>query len=69
MKIKFYGRWLYRFIPQPRWLKRWYYRKSFQWWGHPSNNHWKHWLLDSYDLKPGERDIWSGMYSSCNESK
>jgi hypothetical protein len=28
-------------IPQPRWLKRWYYRKSFEWWDHPSNHHWK----------------------------
>lgn len=28
-------------IPQPRWLKRWYYRKSYEWWNHPSNHHWK----------------------------
>jgi len=28
-------------IPQPRQLKRWYYRKSYKWWNHPSNHHWK----------------------------
>lgn len=31
-------------IPQPRWLKRWYYKKSYEWWNHPSNHHWKGWI-------------------------
>ena len=33
-------------IPQPRWLKRWYYKKSYEWWDHPSNHHWKGWLIE-----------------------
>jgi hypothetical protein len=32
-------------VPQPRWLKRWYYKKSYQWWNHPSNHHWKGCLI------------------------
>ena len=61
--------WLYPFIPQPHWLKRWYYKMSFKWWGHPSNHHWKMCLLigeGGYisNLLPGERDIWTGMYCS-----
>lgn len=72
--IPFSGRWLWRYVPQPRWLRRWYYRKSFQWWGHPSNHHWKqvvlpcgvdgHFLTEWQGprLRPGERDIWGGCY-------
>lgn len=77
MKLRFGARWLWPFIPQPRWLRRWYYRKSFQWWGHPSNGHWKGWLMDdSGDGSPpsfwngpslgiGERDVWGGGYCSA----
>lgn len=60
---------------QPRFLKRWYYRKSFDWWGHPSNHHWKYSeirycsfhpifgrMLKLNTLVPGERDLWAGSY-------
>ena len=54
-----------RLIPQPRWLRRWYYRKSFDWWGHPSNGHWKQFgLSERKPLLPGERDIDSGGYNA-----
>ena len=72
-RIRFWGKWLWRFIPQPHWLRRWYYNKSTQWWGHPSNHHWKGCLLPDIgdgenkilhipNLLPGERDIWGGGY-------
>ena len=58
---------LHPLIPQPRFLKRWYYRKSFEWWGHPSNNHWKQCCITSHGkLYPKERDIWTGLYCSGN---
>jgi hypothetical protein len=31
-RIPFWGKWLWNYIPQPRWLRRWYYRKSIEWW-------------------------------------
>jgi hypothetical protein len=40
------------YIPQPRWLKRWYYRKSYDWWNHPSNHHWKYFGMGG----PGDCD-------------
>jgi len=69
-RVPVYGEWVFRFLPQPRWLKRWYYRKSFEWWGHPSNHHWKCWLLMSRSierLSPGERDVWTGSYCCIPE--
>lgn len=76
-RLPFYARWAHRFIPQPQWLRRWYYRKSFDWWEHPSNHHWKGWIDSGFadgqsprwiglapNLRPGERDIWSGEYCS-----
>lgn len=55
-------------IPQPRWLKRWYYCKSFDWWGHPSNHHWKGWcFVDKQNLRSGERDLWGGAYVSPHD--
>lgn len=70
---------IYFFIPQPRWLRRWYYKKSFSWWRHPSNHHWKGWIMGrnseggrhKYEipLSKGERDIWGGEYcTACGES-
>ena len=66
------GEWLWPYIPQPHWLRKWYYRKSYEWWGHPSNHHWKGWLFEGDCeegkgprislLLPGERDIWGGGY-------
>ena len=61
-RIPIWGEWLYPFIPQPRFLKRWYYRKSFEWWDHPSNHHWKGWIFRADSLLPGERDLWGGCY-------
>lgn len=63
-RIPFWGKWLWDYIPQPHWLRRWYYRKSKQWWGHPSNHHWKGCLIGCGGprLLPGERDIWGGCY-------
>lgn len=73
-RIPFWGKWLWKYIPQPTWLRKWYYKKSFQWWEHPSNHHWKGWLFGGAEgqtgpgpnLNPGERDIWSGEYCSGN---
>ena len=57
--------WLHPFILQPKWLKRWYYKKSFEWWDHPSNNHWKRYCITPYGkISSGERDIWTGLYCS-----
>jgi len=65
-RIPISAKWLYHFIPQPHWIRRWYYRKSFEWWGHPSNHHWKMWGFGArqQSLLSGERDIWTGMYCS-----
>ena len=63
---------------QPRFLKRWYYRKSFDWWGHPSNHHWKYFEVVYFETKSKffkklldlnrrdyyERDLWTGNYST-----
>lgn len=63
-KLYFYGKFLC-IIPQPKWLKRWYYKKSFEWWGHPSNHHWKMKLLDCHcKLEGEERCIWCGGYNT-----
>ncbi len=52
-----------RWMPQPRWLRRWYYRKSVEWWGHPNRHHWKRrGNRVRRNLRPGERDLWSGIY-------
>jgi hypothetical protein len=72
-RLHFWGKWLWEYIPQPHWLRRWYYNKSIQWWGHPSNHHWKGCLMPDCgdgetnssnipNLLPGERDIWGGGY-------
>src|ERR1041384_97990 len=56
-------------IPQPRWLKRLYYRKSYEWWNHPSNHHWKGWCFganrycDGY--KPKNR-FYKWLDSKCS---
>lgn len=70
-RIPIWGEKFWKFIPQPRFLRRWYYKKSFQWWGHPSNHHWKGWIVGCGDyfgnikhLKIGERDLWSGEYKT-----
>ncbi len=50
-------------LPQPRWLRRWYYRFSYWAWEHPSNHHWKLSTFDAHpDLAAGERDLFSGTY-------
>lgn len=63
---------------QPRFLKRWYYRKSFDWWRHPSNHHWKYFefgyfqtesktfkfLLKLNQRREFERDLWTGNYKT-----
>ena len=74
--IPIWASWVWRWLPQPRFLRRWYYRKSFDWWGHPSNHHWKGWGFPPCsdggmlpwgfwsELRPGERDLWLGYYCS-----
>ena len=69
-RLGFQVRGFYRWLPNPRWLRRWYYRKFYQWWGHPSNHHWKHWELLQQTSKPlglGERDIWTGGWCSTGQ--
>lgn len=61
LRIPFALAWMDR-IPQPRWLKRLYYRFSFWAWGHPSNHHWKMFSFGGRGLLPGERDLFSGAY-------
>ena len=63
-RIPIYGKFLTNFIPQPRCLRRWYYRKSFDWCPHQSNHHWKCWLIfgSNKKLLEGERDLWTGFY-------
>ena len=63
-RIPIWAAWATPYIPQPRFLRRWYYAKSFQWWEHPSNHHWKGWLIGEGRtlLLPGERDLWTGCY-------
>lgn len=69
-RIPFWGKMFWNYIPQPHWLRRWYYKKSIQWWGHPSSHHWKGCLIPDYGAKgnhgpnllAGERDIWGGGY-------
>jgi hypothetical protein len=77
-RLPFWNSHLGKFIPQPRFLKRWYYRKSFDWWEHPSNHHWKGWELPNasdgeigteYSILEGERDLWTGMYCSGQGEK
>jgi hypothetical protein len=46
-RLPFWWSWL-GYIPVPRVIRRWYYRKSFQWWKHPSNHHWKGWEIPTY---------------------
>lgn len=69
-RIPFWGQRALPYIPQPRWLRRWYYRKSYEWWGHPSNHHWKGWLIgdNGVPLQEGERDLWTGCYR-CGPSE
>ena len=70
------GAW-HRFVPQPRFLRRWYYRSSIRWWGHPSNHHWKLFIMGPAEgqenigpiLGAGERDLWSGMYCSGQQER
>jgi len=67
---------------QFRVMKRWYYRKSFDWWGHPSNHHWKYFSLGEGEgykpsfierhfsgLREGERDLWGGGYYMPHSSE
>lgn len=70
-RIPIYGNFLYKFIPQPRFLRRWYFKKSFQWWGHPSNHHWKCWTIHTphKPLEDKERDLWTGFYKYGNFEK
>ena len=54
-------------IPQPHWIKRWYYENSYKWWGHPSNHHWKMrllWDCKKHNLKSNEKCLWCGAYNS-----
>lgn len=70
-RLPFWGHRIYHYIPQPHWLKRWYYKMSIKWWGHPSNHHWKGWCILSISIKqllPGERDLWTGSYMLPNIS-
>lgn len=69
-RIPFIGETLGYWIPQPRFLRRWYYRKSFDWWDHPSNHHWKMNTMGTYvNLQAGERDLWSGSYNPGNNEE
>lgn len=61
-------------IPQPRWLKRWYYKKSFQWWDHPSNHHWKCFsfgnglddcFVDRIPLNTLKNKLWNWWRKKC----
>ncbi len=63
-------KWMQR-LPQPRWLRRLYYRFSYWAWGHPSNHHWKMSTFDTHPkLAAGERDLFSGGYcDGQNENK
>lgn len=69
-RFPFWANWLGCFLHQPRFLRRWYYRKSYEWWGHPSNHHWKGMSYGDYPpqpLLPSERDLWGGCYCSGNQ--
>lgn len=61
-RIPIYAPWFVKYLWQPTFLKQWYYKKSYEWWSHPSNHHWKGNTTKSSRLEKGERCLWSGMY-------
>jgi len=65
-RFPFWLRWAPKvFGHHPR-LNSWYYRKSFDWYRHPGNSHWKLLFLGDCDcrLEPGQRCFWCGGYRS-----
>ena len=65
--------WLYmslpwtKYIPQPKFLQKLYYRISYTLWNHPSNYHWKRSNLMSgcsCIVNVGEKCLWCGVYQS-----